>query len=235
MVAVRREVALAPSVLAGSHLTARVKAMLRTGPGVARWQTCGSVTTSIVVLVAVALSTAQVAAVRGPVETAAEIVTGVLPQVASASIDGRTIGVGDVKPMSATGSRRERSAAARPRMNPEPQYDAARPVPPQSMPIYPPDPPSGDTPPSDTASAVPELVTTEFGSGPGTIVPVGMPAMSEPAQEKRGTWPQVADAGSIVGRKTSDAGVAIGRKSSDAARSTAGFFSRMGKSIAGRF
>jgi beta-lactamase regulating signal transducer with metallopeptidase domain len=225
MVTVGREVALAPSVLAGSHLTARVKAMLQTGPRVSRWHTCGFVTTGILVLIAVTASTARVAAVRGPVQTAAEIVTGALPQVAPASMVGRTIGVADVKPVSLRPRRSELPAGSRVRPNPDPSPDETPHMLPQSIP----------TPLSESASAVPELVTTEFSSGPGTIIPVEMPAAPEPVLQDQGTWAQVAGAGSTVGRKTSDAGVAIGRKSSDAARSTAGFFSKMGKSIAGRF
>ncbi len=225
MVAVRREVALAPSVIAGAHLTARVKAMLRTGPRVSRWHTYGFVTTAMLVLLAVATSTAQVAAVRGPMQRAAEIVTGVLPQVSSASIAGRTIGVAGVRPVSVRSSTRtETLAAPRVRTNLDPPPD-----------VTPDEPQVRPTPPSESAIAVPELVTTGFSPGPGTIVPVAMPAVPEPVQQDQGTWSQVADAGSAVGRKASDAGVAIGRKSSDAARSTAGFFSKMGKSIAGRF
>jgi beta-lactamase regulating signal transducer with metallopeptidase domain len=235
MVAVRREVALAPSVLAGSHLTARVKAMLRTGPRVSRWQTCGSVTTAIVVLGAVAASTAQVAAVRGPVHTAAEIVAGVLPQVAQPAIANRAIMAGDVTMIGVSADRRGRPAAPRAKTNLEPQHNAARQLSSQSIPMHPIAPSSDDTPLSDSISAVPELVTTDFAADPGTAMPVGMPALPQAAQDDRGTWSQVANAGSTVGRTTSDAGVAIGRKSSDAARSTAGFFSKMGKSNAGRF
>ena len=223
MVNVRGGIALAPSVLAGSHLTARVHAVLRARPRVSRWQTCGFVTTAITVLVAVAASTARVAAVRAPVHAAAEMVANVLPQAATVVSAPRPFTAADTASPSPPGRPRARSAAQLSTKKAEPQDDAA---------VH---PAHTDGPPlADSSIAVPELATTEF----GVVSPAGavaLPAAPEASQEDPGTWSRVADAGATVGRKTSDAGVAIGRKSSDGARSTAGFFSRMSKSIAGRF
>jgi beta-lactamase regulating signal transducer with metallopeptidase domain len=224
MVNVRGGVALAPSALAGSHLTARVQAVLRARPRVSRWQTCGFVTTAITVLVAVAASTAKVAAVRAPMHAAAEMVANVLPQPAAVVSATRPFTAAGATSLSPPARPRARSAAQRSTNRAEPQDDA---------PVHPPHP--DGLPLTDGSIAVPELATTEFGVGVSTAASVPLPAAPEASQQDPGTWSDVADAGSTVGRKASDAGVAIGRKSSDAARSTAGFFSRMSKSIAGRF
>jgi hypothetical protein len=73
---------------------------------------------------------------------------------------------------------------------------------------------------------------------PGTQTPVPMPAADraaapagsgEPAAKS--PWGAAADAGVSV----ADAGVSVGRGSQKAAVATAGFFSRLGKSIARSF
>ena len=234
MVNVRGGVALAPGVLAGSHLAARVQAVLRARPRVSQWQKYGFVTTGISVLGAVAASTAQVAAVRAPVQAAAEMVANVLPQVAAVTVEPQSLATGVTSPL----------------LPARPPVRSVKPPAPASV-EQPNDPapqsplqvtseqsrhPAPDEPPlADGSTAIPELATTEFGAAARAAAPVALPAAPETSEEDSGTWSRVADAGSTVGRKTSDASVAIGRKSSDAARSTAGFFSKMGKSIAGRF
>ncbi len=233
MVNVRGGVTLAPSVLAGSHLTARVQAVLQARPRVSRWQTYGFVTTAITVLVAVAASTAKVAAERAPVRAAAVIVTNVLPQAATVVSAPRPFTPADGASLRPPARPRARSAAQRSPTEAAPQHDPARQSATQPAPVHPPHP---DGPPLAGGSiAVPELATTEFGVGASTAASVALPGAPEAPQEDPGTWSRVAAAGATVGRETSDAGVAIGRKSSDAARATAGFFSRMSKSIAGRF
>jgi beta-lactamase regulating signal transducer with metallopeptidase domain len=234
MINVRGDLALAPGALAGSHLSARVKAVLRARPRVSRWQSWGFVTTGIGVLAAVAVSTARIAAVREPVQAAAELVARVLPKAATAMTVQQTMEAVGLAPARPSAPPRAGGAAPVQPGDSAPQPSAPRQAPNQAPPPLPTEP-EGDSPPlSDGAVTVPTLTTSDFGHAHGVAVPVAVPAAPDASQDP-GTWSRVADAGATVGRKTSDAGVAVGRTSSDAARSTAGFFSKMGKSIAGRF
>jgi beta-lactamase regulating signal transducer with metallopeptidase domain len=233
MVNVRGVVTLAPSVLAGSDLTARVQAVLQARARVSRWQTYRFVTTAITVLVVVAASTAKVAAERVPLQPAEGIVAHFLPQAAMVVSTRQPFTGADVASLSPPVRARARSAAQLSTTKAEPQHDAARQSATQPAAVHPLHP---DGPPlADGPIAVPELATSAFGVDASTAPSVALPAVPEASQDDPGTWSGVAGAGATIGRKTSDAGVTIGRKSSDAARSTAGFFSKMSKSIAGRF
>jgi beta-lactamase regulating signal transducer with metallopeptidase domain len=233
MVNPRGNVALAPGVLAGSHLSTRVTAVLRARPRVSRWQTGGFVTTGIAALVGVAVSTAQLAAVRAPVQAAADLVANALPAAAAAAVAPRPSAASEVTSNRPFSTPRVRAATQLRPTSVDLRQDAARrsSTRPATGVLPAPDEPRL----SDDPVAVPELATTEFGAGAGADISIALPAAPSASQEDPGTWSRVADAGAIVGRKTSDAGVAIGRTSSDAARSTAGFFNRIGKSIGGRF
>ena len=213
---------LTPAALTASDLTRRVMRLLD-----ARRSTA---TKRSFLLTATAMPLVfVVAAVLGRVELVATVLPVSLQAAPAASETARAVAetaAATPNPPPTPGARRPQFSRAR---------STAPAVSPQPSPSAPPSTAVADAPPPSAPVAIAEAGTP--GALPGTSAPVGGIATAPPPSDA-GTAPAASSAASRTPTPwgaAADASVDVGRGSQKAAVATAGFFSRLGKSIAGSF